>query len=336
MSKIENLYRIFPFMESAKTPLPIGKVVISRKSTPITQKKPVSKTLTALKQNTYQDRPYVMVFDVETTGLLPKTVNWQNRNRDELDVEISRHLSADTNPAPTVTDSPCQSAASQPYQSVNPLPKVEAPDSPCQSAASQPLPYIIQLSYVIYDVANQSLKKIYNEYIQLPEDFILSPEITILTGITQDMCKTQGIPIQQALKEFATDYETCHTIVSHNIRFDTAFIRLEMARNCAELSPYRFSERIFNTAYNKEKGLENYCTMENGRDICNIYIESSKNKGNFFKKSPKLVELYKELFGETPVNLHNSLVDTLVCLRCYLKMRHSMIIDDALFKSLLP
>lgn len=40
-----------------------------------------------------------------------------------------------------------------------------------------------------------------------------------------------------------------------------------------------------------------------------------------YKKAPKLSELYLHLFGEVPENLHNSLVDTLVCLRCFVKMR---------------
>ena len=33
-----------------------------------------------------------------------------------------------------------------------------------------------------------------------------------------------------------------------------------------------------------------------------------------------LVELHEKLFEETPKNLHNSLIDILVCFRCYYKM----------------
>ena len=50
---------------------------------------------------------------------------------------------------------------------------------------------------------------------------------------------------------------------------------------------------------------------------------------------PKLVELYQELFRGTPANLHNSLVDTLVCMRCYLKMRHGIDIDEGDFAKML-
>jgi hypothetical protein len=41
-----------------------------------------------------------------------------------------------------------------------------------------------------------------------------------------------------------------------------------------------------------------------------------------YKKWPKLSQLYFALFGENPDGLHNSMMDVLVCLRCYLKMRH--------------
>ena len=45
------------------------------------------------------------------------------------------------------------------------------------------------------------------------------------------------------------------------------------------------------------------------------------------KKWPKLCELYGKLFdGATVDGLHNSMIDVLACLRCYLKMRH--VYDD--------
>lgn len=40
-----------------------------------------------------------------------------------------------------------------------------------------------------------------------------------------------------------------------------------------------------------------------------------------YKKYPKLCELHEHLFGSVPENLHNALVDTLVCLRCFLMIR---------------
>jgi hypothetical protein len=44
-----------------------------------------------------------------------------------------------------------------------------------------------------------------------------------------------------------------------------------------------------------------------------------------------LSETYEHLFSQTPRNLHNSMMDTLVCLRCYLKMRHGLDIHNSKF-----
>ena len=50
-------------------------------------------------------------------------------------------------------------------------------------------------------------------------------------------------------------------------------------------------------------------------------ILEGNNGSRKFKKFPKLAELHEHLFGCVPENLHNALVDTFVCLRCFLKIR---------------
>jgi len=52
-------------------------------------------------------------------------------------------------------------------------------------------------------------------------------------------------------------------------------------------------------------------------------ITKPKPKRNYTThfKFPRLNELHQTLFGSIPENLHNSLVDVVVCLRCFLKIR---------------
>ena len=67
-----------------------------------------------------------------------------------------------------------------------------------------------------------------------------------------------------------------------------------------------------------------YCTMKNGKDVCKIeYTFSNGTKGFKF---PKLMELYEHLFPGVPApqNLHNSLADTVVTLKCYCKLAHDV------------
>ena len=60
--------------------------------------------------------------------------------------------------------------------------------------------------------------------------------------------------------------------------------------------------------------------MRWGRNTCKI--QCTDRNGKPYWKSPKLSELYEHLFQEpAPDGLHNALVDTLVCLRCYVKLR---------------
>jgi DNA polymerase III epsilon subunit-like protein len=73
--------------------------------------------------------------------------------------------------------------------------------------------------------------------------------------------------------------------------------------------------------------------MQTTRELCNI--EMYKN-GRYFIKYPKLMELHEYLFGEVPTEeLHNSLVDSLICLKCYLKFQKNINIHPAKYRHML-
>jgi len=65
-----------------------------------------------------------------------------------------------------------------------------------------------------------------------------------------------------------------------------------------------------------------YCTMQETIELC--AIELKDKYGRPYKKFPKLVELYQKMFGVTPKNLHNSLNDVIVCLRCFIKLKYEI------------
>ena len=56
--------------------------------------------------------------------------------------------------------------------------------------------------------------------------------------------------------------------------------------------------------------------MKETTSFCNI--ECSGKDGKKYMKYPKLCELYKIIFKEEPNGMHNSLVDILLCLRCFM------------------
>ena len=62
-----------------------------------------------------------------------------------------------------------------------------------------------------------------------------------------------------------------------------------------------------------------YCTARETYGYCSILAINWKGEKYF--KYPTLKELYQKLFDETPQNLHNSLNDVLITLRCVAKFR---------------
>jgi DNA polymerase III epsilon subunit-like protein len=173
------------------------------------------------------------------------------------------------------------------------------------------------------------ITKSYDAYVNINENVVISDSITELTGITKDICKKKGVPIVTILKEFYDAYMNCDVLIAHNMEFDVEIIKIEIERNRTQiLSVFPDVLTTFSDTYEKINNIERYCTMRKGIPICNILVESKIPGRPPTKKFPRLIELYQYLFtGETATGLHNSIIDVLVCLRCYLKMRHNIIID---------
>jgi DNA polymerase III epsilon subunit-like protein len=217
-------------------------------------------------------------------------------------------------------------------------------------------PHIIQLSFVVYDLAEHCVVRTFDSYIKIPHQVELSNFICEFTGASRAKCDA-GLDIVDALKAFYDAYSWCDGLVAHNIEFDTQLIAFELERNRSrflDVAPYCLS--IFNQDLEKVRGMERYCTMKKGTKMCaleqapivklpnvnkNIVADPSSNlhsslmdmvtldesvqkvvpkKTNY--KWPKLTELHEKLFGELPAVSHNSMADVNACLRCYLKMRH--------------
>jgi DNA polymerase III epsilon subunit-like protein len=213
---------------------------------------------------------YILAFDVETNGLIPK--------KKEIDYKMAK------------------------------------------------LPYILQLSFVIYDLHKRKIFRKYDTYIKVDNSVEISEFITELTGITSEKCK-RGKKITDALNDFYDAYMLCQGLIAHNMDFDKNMILIEIERNreiIMKKIPYCIN--IFDNVYEKINIIERYCTMRKGIFLCNIEMKPNNKR----KKFPKLSELYCTLFKNEsiPKNLHNSLIDVLVCLRCYLKMRHNYNFDD--------
>ena len=104
----------------------------------------------------------------------------------------------------------------------------------------------------------------------------------------------------------------CDIVVGHNISFDKRLIFVECFRH--NITQY-FTQFVNNQKIHKPE----FCTMKNTAQYCKLERLSKTNQ--VYNKMPKLSELYLILFPNEPLpkDLHNSLIDVAITLRCYLK-----------------
>lgn len=241
-------------------------------------------------------------------------------------------------------------------------------------------PYIMQISWIIYDIYDNKIEEIVNEYVRIPKTVEVSPESTKVHGITREIVDAKGKPITHILAKFFVAYMKCDCIVAHNLQFDSEVVRKEMWRNKRDLmTSIQNQERvnmmcgIFTKKYNEAYHIDTFCTMMNTIQLCGIEFapkpvvlvteleatapvsEASPVPVPLLpndsipvdpmnptpipvsnrKKFPRLNELYSTLFDSVlPSDLHNSIVDVLVCIRCFLKVRNLPEMTDTEFQLL--
>lgn len=169
-------------------------------------------------------------------------------------------------------------------------------------------PYILQLSFLVYDDSNNEIIKTFNSYVNIDNSVEISKETIDINGITREICNNHGLPIENILNEFSYEYMRCNKIVAHNIDFDKRMIKIEIIRNSFKMINMDIDPcLIFND--NLDKKL--YCTMMHGIELCKL-------PGRYGKyKYPSLSELHTKLFNNIPGGLHDALVDTKACYDCY-------------------
>ena len=180
-------------------------------------------------------------------------------------------------------------------------------------------PFIIQLSYILYDTETNSVK-IFNKYIDIPDDVIITKGSIAVHHITKE--KIANVPsenratIKDALNEFFHDIKQADVVVGHHVIYDRKIVIAELLR----LSEKKDSPHI---RYMMDD--DNFeCTMTKTKQICKLKYRD-KN-GKYKIKRPKLLEAYKHFFGNTlnEKKLHNALVDAVVCLRVFCKYKYSI------------
>lgn len=188
-------------------------------------------------------------------------------------------------------------------------------------------PHIVQFSYIIYDTDENDIVESFDSIVKINEDIIISEESKNLHNITNKISINDGRPIDVVLNNFFQQLKTVDLLVGHNVSFDINMITIELLRLIND-------DIIVNEEKMEHKknlhSLTNfkfiYCTLKESIVLCNI--KAIDKFGKEYRKFPKLTELHEKLFTTTPNKLHNSFNDILVTLRCFMKLKFDVDINE--------
>jgi DNA polymerase III epsilon subunit-like protein len=179
-------------------------------------------------------------------------------------------------------------------------------------------PHTAQFSYVVYNTYTDSVETLEDTIVKVPKHIVLNGDSEKIHGITNEMSAHQGVDIEVVLRKFIRHLESVDQVVGHNIEFDLNMVRAECYRLMCNVERAHHFKDDYLAFLSKLSTTPCYCTMQANVERCNIVAVSPK--GKTYVKWPTLQELHVELFHCVPSNLHNSLVDVIVCLRCYCKI----------------
>jgi len=186
-------------------------------------------------------------------------------------------------------------------------------------------PHIVQFSYVIYDTESVDLQ-ISDYVVKVPDNIIICEEAINIHGITNEMSKN-GTELISVFEKFFSDIVNVDQLVAHNVDFDVNVIRIELLRLINNDNYSRDTKKTLKAHLSEiTASTKLFCTMQETIEFCNIIIVN--RNGYPYKKFPKLGELHEKLFDQTAKNLHNSLNDVLVTLRCYIKIKFNVDVLD--------
>ena len=192
-------------------------------------------------------------------------------------------------------------------------------------------PSIVQLSYIIYDTENPNNIKIFNKYIDIPDNVVISDSSFEIHHISREKIEQQPTEkkalISDVVLEFMDDImkSDVKMVVAHNVQFDRKMIVAELLR----LGTNPEIEKQLQFLMDHKKFI---CTMDATAPVCNIQMAvhyKDKKTGEdkvFYKvKSPRLIESYQYYFGYQPSGeaLHDAVIDVIICLRVFIKYKYN-------------
>jgi len=189
-------------------------------------------------------------------------------------------------------------------------------------------PHIVQFSFVIHDDVKNDIVESKDYIIKVDEEVNISEESTKIHGITNEISQTKGVSIEHVLNIFFSHLKNADMLVGHNISFDINMVKIELLRIIYLNHSISHRDRVYikNNLHYFTNFKNIYCTLQESIEFCDI--KATDKYGKTYVKWPKLLELHQKLFETIPNNLHNSFNDILVTLRCFMKLKYNVDLND--------
>ena len=104
-------------------------------------------------------------------------------------------------------------------------------------------PYAVQISYAIIDTSSPFFPIVedYDAIIRISETTPLPAESVAIHGITREIIRAKGVPIEHVLSILQRSLDTydVQLVIGHNVAFDLRVIETEMGRQAPPSTPLR-------------------------------------------------------------------------------------------------
>lgn len=160
-------------------------------------------------------------------------------------------------------------------------------------------PHIVQFAATVVNESGLVVDE--HNILVKPEGWEISPEMSAIHGVTQEMALADGLPEVMVAKLALGLIKESSLLVAHNLQFDKFLVRILLQR----------AGLLTDDMDAWWKALPVFCTMRATTDICKIPSE----RGGW--KWLKLIEAHQHAFGEGFDGQHDALADVKACLRIY-------------------
>ena len=156
-------------------------------------------------------------------------------------------------------------------------------------------PRIVSLAWCLVDSTREVLSNGY--HIVKPDGFTIPLGAARVHGITTEIALAKGILLKEVLGDFLSDLSEYgpEVLIAHNADFDVPVVLSELTR-------LGVNHRV--------NDLPVICTMKASTNYCKL-------PGHKGYKWPKLIELYRTLFGTTFEGAHDANADLFACVKCF-------------------